>query len=383
MTSFTDAFTRADGAIGTGWTTGVGGTTPMSIASNAAVPNNPGQDCYAVRTGETYANDQTSKGNLSEGSTAGGGEGIALIVRCDSVNLNCYRGAFNHGATNSIEVGRLNAGAFASIAVRTVTWVDGDEMSLDVSGSVGSVVLKILRNGVQQGANITDASGSGIASGSPGIAYSSVGVSSQVLSWTGTDGGSAPVNFTASLAATGSLSAVAHAGVTEVAVGAVATAVSGDVTVNYPTGVGEVLTGDIIVCDVSQRDNVVDTFPAGWTKKAEANNGTGLRKTIAWKRRAGGDSDTSVVVTHTAGAQIIARVHVIRGAVASGDPFEATGGPTSVSASATGTFPNVTTLSAGALLLYSFAYQDDFATAPAITNAQGLTLTERDSTEVP
>lgn len=201
------------------------------------------------------------------------------------------------------------------------------------------------------------------------------------IPWT-FDTGSTPVNITATLAGAGSLIAVPHAGVTEVAVGAVATATSGDVTANYPAGVGEVLTGDVILCDVTARDNVVVTFPAGWTKKAEANNGTGLRKTLAWKRRAGGDSDTSVVVTHTAGAQIIARVHVVRGAIASGDPFGAFTGPTSIAAAGTGVFPNITTVNPGALLFYSLAYQDDYATAPAITNAQGLTLTERDSTEV-
>lgn len=179
-------------------------------------------------------------------------------------------------------------------------------------------------------------------------------------------------------AATGGLSA----GVTHMGTGPAATAASGDVTANYATGGGAPIVDDILVCEVTARDNVVLTFPAGWNKKAENNNGTGLRQTIAWRRRAGGDSETSVAITHTGGAQIIARVHTIRGAVTSGDPFEASAVATPAAAS-TGAFPTTTTLTAGVMLFYAFSYQDDFATAPAVTNAQGLTLTERDSTEVP
>jgi len=165
--------------------------------------------------------------------------------------------------------------------------------------------------------------------------------------------------------------------------GVVATAVSGDVTADDPIGTAAPLVNDILLCDASSRDNVALSFPAGWTKKAEANNGAGLRKTIAWRRRVGGDSETSVLVTHADGAQIIARAHCVRGVIETGDPFEAATGPTSIGAGTTGVFPNVTSLSNGAMLLYLFAYQEDYTDAPTITNAQGLTLTERDSTEVP
>lgn len=224
------------------------------------------------------------------------------------------------------------------------------------------------------------------------------GVDGGVMSWTWTGGnaeaaltavefkaaagGAVPQDIVATLTGAGSLTAGISAGVTYMGGGTAATALSGDVTANYPTGAGAPLVDDIIICDVSSRDNVSLTFPGGWTKKAEANNGTGLRQTIAYHRRAGGESETSVAITHTAGAQIIARAHVIRGAVGSGDPFEAATGPTTVTAGTTGTFPSVTTLSAGDLLFYALAYQEDYLTAPTITNAQSLTLTERDLTEI-
>lgn len=194
--------------------------------------------------------------------------------------------------------------------------------------------------------------------------------------------GATQQQITGTAAGVGSAQGGLSAGVSYMGTGTAATATSGDVTANYPTGASAPLTGDIIVCVASSRDNVSLTFPAGWTKKAEANNGTGLRQTIAYHRRAGGESETSVAVTHTAGAQIIARVHVVRGAVSSGDPFEASAGPTSVTSGSTGAFPDVTTLATGDLLFYALAYQEDFTVAPSITNAQGLTLADRGATEV-
>jgi hypothetical protein len=160
-----------------------------------------------------------------------------------------------------------------------------------------------------------------------------------------------------------------------------ATAASGDLLIPYPDV--NIAVNDDLLCDVSNRDNEVLAFPAGWTKKAEANNGTGLRLTIAWRRRAEGDSETNVLVTHADGEQIVGHVHVIRGAYPTGDPFEAATGPTSVAAGTTGAFPDVTMAADGDMLFYTFAYQEDYSTAPSVTNAQGLTLTERELVEVP
>lgn len=164
-----------------------------------------------------------------------------------------------------------------------------------------------------------------------------------------------------------------------VAAGAAATANFGDVTANYPS---DLVVNDILICDVSTRDNVVLAFPANWSKKAEANNGIGLRQTIAWHRRTAGDSETSVVITHPSGGRIIARVHVIRGAATTGDPFEVVAGPTALAAGNIGAFPDVTSTTDGDLLFYAMAYAEDFLIGPTVTNAQSLSLVERDATEV-
>ena len=75
------------------------------------------------------------------------------------------------------------------------------------------------------------------------------------------------------------------------AVGTIATAQSGNVTPGLPTGWQ---ANDIHICIVGAADNVTCTFPAGWTKKIELNNGTTERITIAWKRAAGGDRKSVV-----------------------------------------------------------------------------------------
>lgn len=168
--------------------------------------------------------------------------------------------------------------------------------------------------------------------------------------------------------------------VTYVDAGAAVTATSGNVTPSYPAGIQ---ADDILLCEVTSYDNVSVSFGgSGWTKKTETNNGTALRQTIAWKRRASGDSDTNVVITHTGGDRIIARVHALRNCKKNGDPFEATAVNTPAAA-ASGSFPNVTTgPGINDLLVYALSYGNDFSTGPSISNAQGLTLTERDETEV-
>jgi len=169
-----------------------------------------------------------------------------------------------------------------------------------------------------------------------------------------------------------------------VAAGAAATATSGNVTAALPPSPA---TGDALVLEISALDNVnCSVAVAGgsgnaWTRKAAQNNGSGLRQEIWWKRRGSSDADTGAAVTHTGGGKIIARVHQFH-VPGTGDPFEAVGGPTNISPAATGSFPNVTTVTNDAMLFYALSYAEDFLTGPAISNAQGLTLTERDETEV-
>lgn len=84
-------------------------------------------------------------------------------------------------------------------------------------------------------------------------------------------------------------------------------ATSGDITVTPPT----TQTDDIMILAVSTHDNVGISLPANWTIIDQANNGTGLRATTAWKRCVGAES--AFTVTHTAGDGIVGNVAVFRG----------------------------------------------------------------------
>lgn len=105
--------------------------------------------------------------------------------------------------------------------------------------------------------------------------------------------------------------------ITFFAAGAVITAASGNVTVAQPAST---LADDIGIVVVSQFDNVVSTVPAGWNKVGELNNGTGLRTWWGWKRY--GAAEGSLVITHTAGGNIISQISVFRGVVRTGNPHE-------------------------------------------------------------
>lgn len=180
-----------------------------------------------------------------------------------------------------------------------------------------------------------------------------------------------------------SLIAVNPSAGTYVGSGAAATAASGNVTPALPSNLE---TDDALILDITALDNVDCSVAVSggsgnaWTRKGAQNNGTGLRKEVWWKRRGASDTDTAAAVTHTAGSKIGARVHAFRVAGTS-DPFEAFTFETTAAA-ATGDFPDITTLSADATLLYGLGYGEDFSVGPSITAAQGLTLAEIDETEV-
>lgn len=103
-------------------------------------------------------------------------------------------------------------------------------------------------------------------------------------------------------------------------------------SVAVPTGT---TTNDIMVCVASAADNVVCTFPSGWTKKFEQNNGTSQRLTVAWKRA--GASESAFTITHASGNSVVAQVFGYSGCSVSGDPFEVTGTGTTSSGSGNGT----------------------------------------------
>lgn len=130
--------------------------------------------------------------------------------------------------------------------------------------------------------------------------------------------------------------------------GTIATGQNGNVTPGLPTS-PIWLPYDIHVCVVGAADNVTVTFPAGWTKKIELNNGTTERLTVAWRRAVAGDA--APLVTHAAGGDIAAQIMGYRGAVTNNDPFDAVASQANAS-STTITAPTITPLNANDMILF-------------------------------
>ena len=90
--------------------------------------------------------------------------------------------------------------------------------------------------------------------------------------------------------------------------GAVASAASGNIT---PT-LNSVELNALLVCLVEQRDNVVISFPAGWTALYSINTTTTHRASAFYKAAAA--TETNPLITHPGGNAIIARCATFRGA---------------------------------------------------------------------
>lgn len=151
--SVSDNFNRADGGLGSNWTTIEG--TP-EVVSNKVGSSAGGAYNAAYWSGNTWNADQTSEIVLAVADLY-----LAPIVRGGSGPT--YYGYFNNGNT----IKRV-AGADTSIISGGGTTTLNDVMKITATGTT----IEIFKNGVSQG-SVTD---SAIASGSAGVAtYGTVG----------------------------------------------------------------------------------------------------------------------------------------------------------------------------------------------------------------
>jgi hypothetical protein len=163
-----DNFNRADDvSMGANWTN-PGNPTFTSggfkVLSNSATfeTNN---DSLEIFTGATFSADQGASASITvTGGSSGDGSGIGLALRATGNTL--YRIVVNKGAANNVTIAKFINGTYTGIAQKTTTWVDGDTLSADIFGTT----IRVYQNGVPLGADVSDSS---IATGSPGIAYSS------------------------------------------------------------------------------------------------------------------------------------------------------------------------------------------------------------------
>lgn len=179
----TDNFNRADQSNMTNW---LNTADHWQVVSNTSTPTSFGSDALSVYDGSvSWPADQYSQAKLTVTSTLGGGRGPGVVVRAVTTGPSYYRAVLDHAASNNVEVGRMVSGTYTVLTNRTTTWVDGDVLRLEVTGTGASRVLKIFRNGTQLGADIADASGGIDAANRPGLGFSSSVTSASADDWEG------------------------------------------------------------------------------------------------------------------------------------------------------------------------------------------------------
>jgi hypothetical protein len=172
-TNYTDDFTASADPLGGSWTT-ITGQGAMRSVVGIVEPSNSTGDAGSVYSGGTFATNQWCEADITTLGTGGGGQGIGLAVR--AVTNSFYRLVMDGSGSSNMELGKIVNGSFTSLATRTVTYVDGQVLRLEVSGTT----LKIIYNGSQVGATVSD---NAILSGKPGLAYSSLATSSELDNW--------------------------------------------------------------------------------------------------------------------------------------------------------------------------------------------------------
>ena len=183
---------------------------------------------------------------------------------------------------------------------------------------------------------------------------------SLLLSWTAAD---AAITFRS--ASSASMTSV---GVTFRNAGALENALSGNLAnVSMPPGI---ITGDLLLCLVEQRDNVAITMPAGWTQLNSVSGGATQRASLFWKWAA--MPETAPTITHAGGSKISARIMAFA-SVDPGSPFDVTNSFTASGSDLTTEAAGITTVTANSMVVFTAHLAESYATYN-ITAGGALTL---------
>jgi hypothetical protein len=166
---FTDNFNRAnENPLAGNWTQGFGQTDTFSLNANAA-NSTSGNDCAAYYNAITWPDDQYMEVKCSP-NASGAGSGYGLAMRMDTATKSLYRIVIDNAG--NIDIARIDSGTYNGLATRSVSFVTGGTLRVEVTGSA-TVTIKVFWQGVQAGANITDSSANRRTTGKAGISFSS------------------------------------------------------------------------------------------------------------------------------------------------------------------------------------------------------------------
>lgn len=180
MATASDDFNRAnENPLAGNWTTR---GNALKLVSNAVTSVDLTSDAAAIWNANTFGNDQYSEANVSDtGGISAFDTGAGVSVRVNaSGSYTGYRFVIMH---SNYFLSKDVAGAYTQIATGSVTWTDGALVRLEATGTG--------LTGLVAGATITTQTDASIASGSPGLLYSSELTTATWDNWAGGDLGGA------------------------------------------------------------------------------------------------------------------------------------------------------------------------------------------------
>ena len=183
--SASDNFDRADGALGSNWTT-VSGTGAPQIVSNTLRVRTAGALSSAYWSASTFSSDQFAQASLPNSSGTQYGPGIA-------VRLSGSKGYFlwYGNSSNTVSLWRMDSSSSETLLKQSASLTVSPSSDVWKIQAVGSTI-----SGYQNGKLVVQATDTNITSGSPGVwlYYSS----NQIDNWSGGDVTTYPIGGTVS-----------------------------------------------------------------------------------------------------------------------------------------------------------------------------------------
>lgn len=170
-----DDFNRADSAdAGANWTPVTG---QLQIVSNSARLFDGSSACERY-SGVTWTDNQSSEVKVTANATAAAGSGYGVAVRCSASANTFYRLVIN--GDGEWELIKKVTGSNTVLTSGTATYSAGAVLKLS---AIGTTITS-----TYNGSQLDSRTDSAIASGSPGLAYSTSLTSGNMDDWTGIDG---------------------------------------------------------------------------------------------------------------------------------------------------------------------------------------------------
>jgi hypothetical protein len=178
-----DAFDRPDAAtLGSDWVH-PSGMEEWKVVGKTAQPVNLAAECIDLylTASVAFPDDQYSEAVIVSMTGTADTSGVGVEVRGATSPDMRYRGYACKAATNNTCLAKHVSGTFTLLAQGTAPWADGDSIRLEVEGTT----LRLIRNG--QDPPVIELSDSSIASGQPGLTYSTTLTAATVGNWEGGD----------------------------------------------------------------------------------------------------------------------------------------------------------------------------------------------------